>query len=202
MKSEDIIASEDFQKCIDFHGHMCPGLCLGFRASQSGMEWLKTERATDEEIVAIVETDACCADAVQVITGCTFGKGNFIYKDHGKMAFAFLNRDTGKAIRLVLKADTLPRKQRHLELIKKMQSETASESERNEFKKLHKERSFEILEKPIEELFDVQELNMELPPKAKIEPSKPCENCGEPTMASKLSEVNGKMLCRSCQLSS
>ena len=202
MKAKDIIAGEVFQKCIDFHGHLCPGLSIGFRASQSGMEWLKTERAKDEEIVAIVETDACCADAVQVITGCTFGKGNFIYKDHGKMAFAFLNRDSGKGIRFVLKSDTVPRKQRHLELIKKMQSDTASESEQSEFKKLHRERSFEILEKPIEELFNVQELDIELPPKAKIDSSEPCEDCGEPTMASKLSEVNGLMLCRSCQPSS
>ncbi len=202
MKAETIIESEDFQKCIDFHGHMCPGLSLGFRASQSGMEWLKAQRATDEEVVAIVETDACCADAVQVITGCTFGKGNFIYKDHGKMAFSFLNRDSGKAIRLVLKADTVPRKPRHLELIEKMQSGTVSESEQNEFKKLHRERSFEILEKPIEKLFNVQELNIDLPPEARIEPSEPCESCGEPTMASKLSKIKGKLLCRSCQSAS
>ena len=84
-------------------------------------------------------------------------------------------------------------------LIKKIQSDTASESERDEFKKLHKERSFEILEKPIEELFNVQELNIDLPSKAKIEPSEPCEGCGEPVMASKLDEISGKMLCRSCQ---
>ena len=202
MKAKDIIAGEDFQKCIDFHGHLCPGLSLGYRASQAGMEWLDSERASDEEVVAIVETDACCADAVQVITGCTFGKGNFIYKDHGKMAFTFLNRASGNAVRFVLKSDTVPRHPRHLELIKKMQSDTASESERNEFEKLHRERSFEILETPIEALFNAQELNIELPPKAKIEPSKPCEDCGEPTMASKLSTVNGLMLCRSCQPSS
>jgi formylmethanofuran dehydrogenase subunit E len=202
MKAEDIIATEDFQKCIDFHGHLCPGLSLGYRASRAALEWLEATRAADEEIVAIVETDACCADAVQVITGCTFGKGNFIYRDHGKVAFAFINRDSGKGIRFVLKSDTVPREQRHLDLIKKVQSDTATESEQIEFKKLHRERSFEILEKPIEALFNVRELHAELPPKAKIEPSEPCEDCGEPTMASKLAEVNGKMLCRSCQPSS
>lgn len=72
----------------------------------------------------------------------------------------------------------------------------------NEFEKLHQERSIEILETPIENLFSVNELKINLPPKAKIEPSKPCEGCGEPTMASKLSEVNGSMVCRSCQPSS
>jgi len=38
---------------------------------------LGENRAEDEEIVAVVETDACGADAIQVRTGCTFGKGNF-----------------------------------------------------------------------------------------------------------------------------
>ena len=115
------------------------------------------------------------------------------------MAFTFLNRDSGKGVRFVLKSDTLPRHPRHLELIKKIQSDSASESERLEFNKLHEKRSFEILETPIDDLFNVKELNIDLPAKAKIEPSKPCDACGEPTMASKLSEVNGSMVCRSCQ---
>ncbi len=33
-----------------------------------------------------------------MITGCTFGKGNFIYRDYGKTAFTFFNRDTGKGV--------------------------------------------------------------------------------------------------------
>ena len=202
MKAEDIIASEDFQKCIDFHGHLCPGLSLGYRASQAGLEWIESKRATDEETVSIVETDACCADAVQVITGCTFGKGNFIYKDHGKMAFTFLNRDSGKGVRFVLKSDTVPRHPRHLELIRKIQSDSASESERIEFNKLHQKRSFEILETPIDDLFNVAELNRDLPEKAKIEPSISCDACGEPTMASKLIDADGSMVCRSCRPSS
>ncbi len=41
------------------------------------MRILQVERDGDEELFAIVETDACGADAIQVITGCTFGKGNF-----------------------------------------------------------------------------------------------------------------------------
>lgn len=200
MKAEKIIKKEDFKKCVDFHGHLCPGLSIGYRASQTGMEWLRANRASDEEIVAIVETDACCADAVQVITGCTFGKGNFIYKDHGKMAFTFLNRESGKGVRIALKADTIPGNKRHWNLIRKIQTDTATDSEREEFKKLHKKRSFEILEKPIENLFNVQEVRIDLPPKAKIEPSNPCARCGEPTMASKLSEVAGLLICRNCNV--
>lgn len=42
---------------------------------RANMEALKSLRAEDEEIVAIVENDACGVDDLQCVTGCTFGKG-------------------------------------------------------------------------------------------------------------------------------
>jgi formylmethanofuran dehydrogenase subunit E len=48
--------------------------------------------SSDEEIVCVTENDARGVDAVQLITGCTFGKGNLLYKGTGKMAFSFYNR--------------------------------------------------------------------------------------------------------------
>lgn len=38
------------------------------------MAGLLEKRAEDEEVVVVVETDACSADAVQVMTGCTLVK--------------------------------------------------------------------------------------------------------------------------------
>ena len=60
-------------------------------------------RAQDEELVAIVECDNCAVDAIQELTGCTFGKGNLIYRDLGKTAFTFIRRSDGKAIRVASK---------------------------------------------------------------------------------------------------
>ncbi len=48
----------------------------------------------------------CGVDAIQFITGCTFGKGNLIHKDYGKNAFSFYRRRDQKAVRLVKKKDT------------------------------------------------------------------------------------------------
>lgn len=198
MKAEDIIAGEDFRKCVAFHGHLCPGLTMGYKASVAGLEWLKAHRSVDEEIVAIVETDACCADAVQVMTGCTFGKGNFIFKDHGKMAFTFFSRKSGNGVRVVLKSDAFIPDKRHLELIQKMQNGTASDADHAEFKKRHEERTHEILEKPVEEIFDFKEAQFDPPEKAQILLSIPCSRCGEPTMESRLVEKEGLRICRSC----
>ncbi|MGD9240621.1 MAG: FmdE family protein [Desulfobacterales bacterium] len=198
MKAEDIIAGEDFQKCVEFHGHLCPGLTIGYKASVAGLEWLKAHRSLDEEIVAIVETDACCADAVQVMTGCTFGKGNFIFKDHGKMAFTFFSRQSGIGIRVVLKSDAVRPDKRHLELIQKKQNGTATNAELEEFKRQFKKRTRDILEKPLDGIFDLKEAQFDPPAKAQIQPSIACSQCGEPTMESRLVEKDGLRLCREC----
>ena len=90
----------DLQRVEDFHGHFCGGILIGYRAAKEGLRRLKASRAEDEELVAIVENDSCAADAVQVITGCTFGKGNFVFRDHGKHAYTFALRPSGRAVRL------------------------------------------------------------------------------------------------------
>jgi len=107
MVQNDPFQAEDFKKCAAFHGHICPGLAIGYRSSKRGMAWLKENRAEDEEVVAIVETNACGADAVQVLTGCTFGKGNFFFKDYGKQALTLISRNSGDGIRVALKAEIL-----------------------------------------------------------------------------------------------
>lgn len=199
MSAEAILKTESFRKCLDFHGHLCPGLSLGFQAATAGMEWLSAQRSEDEEIVAIVETDACCADAVQVITGCTFGKGNFIYHDYGKMAFTFVSRESGKGVRIARKNNpTSTPDGRHNELINKIRSKSATKTEHLEFQKLHAARSMDILNQTPEALFTITEVSIPVPAKARIEPSVQCDCCGEPTMASKLASVKGQSLCRGC----
>ena len=198
MNRQETMTDPDFQKCVDFHGHDCPGLAIGYRAAKAGMEWLSANRAEDEEVVAIVETDACGADAIQVLTGCTFGKGNFIHRDFGKQAFTLLGRKTGRGVRLALRAGALELSGQHRGLFDRIREGTAGPEERREFQQLHLGKSREIMEKPLPELFEIKEVSPALPPKAKIEPSKPCEVCGEPTMGSKLQNHDGKEICRSC----
>jgi formylmethanofuran dehydrogenase subunit E len=188
----------DFQRCIEFHGHVCPGLSIGFRAARAAMDWLKENRAEDEELVAIVETDACGSDAIQVLTGCTFGKGNFHYRDYGKQAFTLFGRTSGRGVRVCMRPGALEPSAKHRQLIERIRGNEATREEQEEFARLHQERAREILEKPFEALFTLKEIIQVLPPKARIEPSKQCQVCGEPVMASKLQTQDGKEICRSC----
>ncbi|MBU2054259.1 MAG: TraR/DksA C4-type zinc finger protein [Proteobacteria bacterium] len=189
----------DYQRCVAFHGHDCPGLAIGYRAAKAGLAFLREDRAEDEGLVAIVETDACGSDAVQVLTGCTFGKGNFIYRDHGKNVYTLLDRKSGRGVRVALQSGVMDLNERHRQLIEKMRKDAATQEERREFWELHRLKSLDILKKPLEALFLIRTANPQLPPKVRMEPSRLCACCGEPTMGSKLVEFQGKDICRDCQ---
>ncbi len=199
MTNDAIFSHKDFKECVNFHGHICPGLSIGYKAAKAGLDWLKEHRAEDEEIVTVVETNACSADAIQVLTGCTFGKGNLIYKDHGKQAFTLLDRQSGKGVRVALKSGVIDLSDRHRELIQKVRTGRVSAEEHSEFISLHIQKSQEILEKSPGELFILREADTSLPPKAEIEASETCSCCGEPTMQSKLVNKNGLKVCKDCK---
>jgi formylmethanofuran dehydrogenase subunit E len=166
----------DLQEVIKFHGHLCPGIVIGYRAAKEALRRLAVDRAEDEELVAIVENDACGVDAVQVLTGCTFGKGNFFFRDYGKHVYTIARRSDGKAVRLSAK----PKRR------------TGDEPESKD------ERSRRMLVVPLDELFEVQEVSPELPERASIHESIPCDACGEPTMATRVRNVGGRRLCIPC----
>ena len=92
----------EFADVVLFHGHACPGLAFGFRVTQFALRELEIERSGDEELVAIVENNSCAVDAIQVMAGCTFGKGNLIFRDYGKQVYTFIRRADSVGVRLAI----------------------------------------------------------------------------------------------------
>jgi formylmethanofuran dehydrogenase subunit E len=192
------VSTKDFEKCVAFHGHICPGLAIGFQAARALMEGLGVGRAGDEELLAIVETDACGVDAIQVMTGCTFGKGNFIFKDYGKHAFTLVSRKRRKAVRVCLRPDAVEVDPGHLSLFERVQNDEASPEEVARFRELQGKRVQKVLEAAPETLFKIEEIPTDIPPKARISKSGTCDLCGEPTKIDLLREIDGKKACILC----
>jgi formylmethanofuran dehydrogenase subunit E len=173
---------EDLRKAVEFHGHLCPGLAIGYRASRAAMDGMGISRAYDEELVCVVENDSCSVDAVQYLTGCTFGKGNLVFRDYGKQVFTFASRRRpGRAVRVSLRADAIPPPGEDVDPIKRRE-----------------EALDRLLSAPLGELYYVDEVELEIPEEASVLPSIPCENCGEPTMQTRLVKKEGRLLCRPC----
>ena len=198
MKAEEILSSEEFKRCAEFHGHVCPGLSIGFKAAQALMARLGVTRAPDEELVAIVETDACGVDAIQVMTGCTFGKGNLILKNYGKNAFTLSDRKRGKVFRACLRSDAMAMDPAHLTLFEKIRQGQAQAEDMERFQQLREKRLKDILETDPNKLFTVEEINADVPPQARIAESVVCDMCGEPTMVDLLQDIEGQRVCIPC----
>jgi formylmethanofuran dehydrogenase subunit E len=186
------------ERIVEFHGHMCPGLAMGIRAAELGLEQVGAH-AADEEVVAIVETDMCGVDAIQFLTGCTFGKGNLIHRDYGKNAYTFCRRSDGHSIRVVTKPGAWGAPEPEWEgLFAAVRAGTATPAERERFSTLHRARSERILATPVEELYDVAEVHADIPPRARIHTSIACASCGEATMETRVRLLGGASLCPPC----
>lgn len=163
---------ELWEKCAAFHGHVCPGLTIGYRAALYAIDLLGLTFSQDEKVVCVSENDACGVDAIQVILGCSAGKGNLLFHLRGKQAFSFYNRTTGKSVRLVLKPK--PRE-------------------------MTREESFQYYhEISPEEMFEVKPTTIELPEQARLFDSYVCDCCGETTASNWIRLSGGKKLCLDC----
>jgi len=164
------------EEVAKFHGHLCPGLALGYRVASLALDWLENHRSEDEEIIAIVENRACGIDAIQYLLGATAGKGNFFMKDYGKHVYTIANRNIGKALRVSVKP--------------KGRWSKEGESREETIKRL--------LSMPPEDLFDTREETIDLPPKAEVLQSVICDSCGEVVMETKVRLYQNKRLCIPC----
>jgi formylmethanofuran dehydrogenase subunit E len=191
------ISKELIDKTIAFHGHSCPGLAIGIRAAELALK--EIGKAPDEEIVAVVETDMCGVDAIQYLTGCTYGKGNLIHKDYGKNAFTFYRRRDNRALRLVTHRDLFGDAGPSLgELNRKVQEEGLTEDEEKTWREIREKISRRIMESDVSEIFEIKEPATPVPKKARMVASLVCESCGEPVMETRTRRFRDKVLCIPC----
>lgn len=187
-----------FEECVAFHGHACPGLATGYRVATAAMRTLGVARPYDEELVCVAETDACGVDAIQVVTGCTAGKGNLIMRDYGKHAFSFFSREGQHAIRIIVSRGNMPGQSEMDTLRKKVFSGTADPGEQARFKDLMQATLERILVAPEHEILTIQEIQDKPPRKARIFKSVTCARCGESVADARTRVVDGSRVCIPC----
>jgi formylmethanofuran dehydrogenase subunit E len=164
------------------------------------MDALKAGRSDDEELVCIVENDACGVDAIQVVASCSVGKGNLILRDFGKHAYTFFDRKYNRATRLVQRPEPVIERIDPLAatLRPKVMSGTATPAEQKEFHTRQLAIIEKILTMPIEELFVIKEVEPKIPERARIFRSVQCASCGEMVAEHRARVQDGKFVCIPC----
>ncbi|RJP89867.1 MAG: formylmethanofuran dehydrogenase [Desulfobacteraceae bacterium] len=165
-----------YDDLIAFHGHSCPGLAIGYRMTAEALSFFPENRAEDEEIVAIVENNACGVDALQMLSGCTFGKGNLIFKDYGKHVFTLYDRKSRQGVRVAFDFKNITEDMRK-----------------------NREQFIDwLLHAPGKDILNARKVQMAAPEPARIFKSVPCAFCNEEVMETRTRQVGGKLSCIPC----
>lgn len=190
---------DDLKPCIEFHGHLCPGLVYGYLVAKAAADILELKRSRDEEIVAICENDSCAVDALQIMLGTSAGKGNLVLKDYGKNAYTIINRTSRKAYRFSRTKPYLYKgkfKNEFERLDASIAAGTAAEDEKWRHKLL---KAADLISKPFDDVFSTKEVDLIMPPFAPLARSQACAICSEMTMATKMIATDkGELICIPC----
>jgi len=204
---EELIEKGDLkgllEKSGELHGHFCSYSAYGVKAGYIAMRELGIRNTGMEEVVAIVETNNCFSDGIQLVTGCTFGNNGLIFRDYGKTAVTVARRD-GTAVRIALNpdfddsvAEKYPEANSLFDKIV-VRREEATEDEQKRIMQLSTEMSFDHLDVPEDEMFRIERKTIRLPEYAPIFSSTKCAFCGENVMATRIKERDGKPACIPC----
>ena len=189
-------------KAGELHGHFCSYMSLGVKAGAYAMREMGGSSDGMEHLIAIIETNNCFSDGVQITTACSFGNNALIYRDFGKTAVTFTRRD-GNGIRISVRPEINElwedRYPELSDLFKKVVAERGgTEDEKRRLGELSRRKSFDLLEAEPEEVFKIERVQVKVPEFAPIFDSVLCSRCGESVMATRIVDKEGDHVCIPC----
>ncbi|HBV98175.1 MAG TPA: hypothetical protein DEF36_14175 [Desulfotomaculum sp.] len=104
----------DLDLLVASHGHLCPGLAMGYRAARYALKMV--DRGPG--LTVYTSSGGCPMHAIEMLTGCSRGSGTVITTD-GE-GWAFYDSQSDEGFRITLKkelAGTDGDRDRHTELL-------------------------------------------------------------------------------------
>lgn len=169
-----------FQEVIGFHGHRCLDIAMGYRVALAAMDAMEGLGIGPKDMVAVTGNDTCAVDAIQAVTGCTYGKRNLVPHLTGKPAYAFQHMKTGKGVRIYVHYwegfDTSGTFRKRMGEWKRGKLDARAAAD---FEAEQEAVMAEILHTMPEALFKIEEIDAPPPPKSGGFTAVPCAKCGE-----------------------
>jgi formylmethanofuran dehydrogenase subunit E len=181
-------------KAAEIHGHYCPGIASGVMAAIRGLKALGVESMTFdgimEDLVAIVEINACFVDGIQAVSGCTLGNNALVFRDLGRMAVTFARRGHDKGFRIRIRPDFRALISRlapgfYPLMEKVIMQRKGDPKDMADFREQGRMAAFGLIELDFAELFHTDWVSPRLPDYAPISPLVTCPGCNEAVLATK-----------------
>ena len=96
-----------WEQVIDFHGHTCPEIALGYRVAQIAMRELGIRPAPTSELSVVANTHSCALDAFQILNQVTYGRGKLIVNETKSHLYHFQYSGTSEGIQISIETAIL-----------------------------------------------------------------------------------------------
>lgn len=96
-----------WEQVIDFHGHTCPEISVGFRVAQIAMRELGIRPKPSSELTVTASTHSCALDAFQILNRATYGRGNLQVNETKEHVYRFQYTGTSEGILISLRPEIL-----------------------------------------------------------------------------------------------
>ncbi len=169
-----------FEQVVGFHGHRCLDIAVGYRVAQAAAAAMEQAGIDPSRMVATVGNDTCAVDAIQAVTGCTFGKRNLVPQLTGKPAYTVQDGQTGHGVRIYVHYwESFDTNGTFRGRMSQWKSGALSAAEAKAFEAEHEQAIEALLSMPEGELFRITRITTAPPPKSGGFAAAPCEKCGE-----------------------
>lgn len=101
------IEKTPWEQVIEFHGHTCPGIALGYRIAQIANRELSVSDAIDAKVLVTSYTHSCALDAFQIINRATYGRGNLNVIEHNQHIYYFQRKGDSEKLQITIQSDIL-----------------------------------------------------------------------------------------------
>ncbi|OLN29987.1 formylmethanofuran dehydrogenase subunit E family protein [Desulfosporosinus metallidurans] len=96
-----------WEQVIDFHGHTCPEISVGFRVAQIAMRELGIRPTPSSELTVTANTHSCALDAFQILNRATYGRGNLLVNETKEHVYHFQYTGTSEGILISIRPELL-----------------------------------------------------------------------------------------------
>lgn len=96
-----------WEQVIEFHGHTCPGISIGYRVAQIANRELNVANTNNPAISVTAFTHSCALDAFQIINRATYGRGNLIVEEKHLPVYLFQALGKPEKIQITVHSEIL-----------------------------------------------------------------------------------------------
>jgi formylmethanofuran dehydrogenase subunit E len=98
-----------WDQVIDFHGHTCPEISLGYRVAQIALREMGIRPTPSSELSIAAYTHSCALDAFQVLNRATYGRGNLVVDEKNQHTYYFQYTGTAEGLEITIRSEILDR---------------------------------------------------------------------------------------------